>query len=253
MELVASAVAAAPHGASWFGSIAPDLALPILQIIWIDLILSGDNAVVIALACRALPPDQRRAGIMLGAGVAVLLRILFAGAVTQMLAIAYLKLAGGILLFWIAVKLIVGEDEEEPDIDSHDRLWRAVATIALADVLMSLDNVIAVAAVAKGSVLLIAFGVALSIPLIIFGSSYILAMMRRFPLIVWLGGALLGWIACDLIASEKAVAFYIDVVAAKAGLGVATLHHAIAVVGAILSVVVALAVRRIFRPGAEVR
>lgn len=198
----------------------------ILKIIWIDLILSGDNAVLIALACRSLPDRrQRRAGIILGAAVAIILRIVFAGTVTQLLDIPYLKLIGGILLFWIAVKLLIGEDEDEPNITAHDRLWRAVGTIALADVLMSLDNVIAVAAVAKGSVWLIAFGVALSIPLIIWGSSLVLAMIARFPAIIWLGAALLGWIAGELIASEIILQGSFKALSSSIGLSTPTLHH----------------------------
>ena len=205
------------------------LATQILQIIWIDLVLSGDNAVVIALACRSLPDRrQRRAGIILGAGVAILLRIIFAGTVTQLLDIPYLRLIGGILLFWIAVKLLLGDEEDEPNIAAHDRLWRAVITIALADVLMSLDNVIAVAAVAKGSVWLIAFGVALSIPLIIWGSTLVLALIARFPIVIWLGGALLGWIAGELIATEIELKSVFDALSMSTGLSHWTVHHLIA-------------------------
>ncbi|HUS97759.1 MAG TPA: TerC family protein [Hyphomicrobiaceae bacterium] len=197
----------------------------ILQIIWIDLVLSGDNAVVIALACRSLPDRrQRRAGIILGAGVAILLRIVFAGVVTQLLAIPYLKLIGGVLLLWIAVKLLIGEDEDDPNITAHDRLWKAVMTIAMADALMSLDNVIAVAAVAKGSIALIAFGVALSIPLIIWGSTLVLALIGRFPAVIWLGAALLGWISGELIASEGTLQTYLAALSNMLTLSVGTLH-----------------------------
>jgi len=197
----------------------------ILQIIWIDLVLSGDNAVVIALACRSLPDRrQRRAGIILGAGVAILLRIVFAGVVTQLLAIPYLKLIGGVLLLWIAVKLLIGEDEDDPNITAHDRLWKAVMTIAIADALMSLDNVIAVAAVAKGSIALIAFGVALSIPLIIWGSTLVLALIGRFPAVIWLGAALLGWISGELIASEGTLQTYLAALSNMLTLSVGTLH-----------------------------
>ncbi|MCB1511044.1 MAG: TerC family protein [Hyphomicrobiaceae bacterium] len=211
----------------------------ILKIVWIDLILSGDNAVLIALACRSLPDRrQRRAGIILGAAVAIILRIVFAGTVTHLLDIPYLKLIGGVLLFWIAVKLLIGEDEDEPNITAHDRLWRAVGTIALADVLMSLDNVIAVAAVAKGSVWLIAFGVALSIPLIIWGSSLVLAMIARFPVIIWLGAALLGWIAGELIASEIQLRETMHAIARSIGISTPALHHVVALTFVVLTLLV---------------
>ena len=245
MTLTGSLLAAAAPGEAWWQiDMTPETMTQILQIIWIDLILSGDNAVVIALACRALPADQRRAGIFLGASVAILLRIAFAGIVTQLLNIPLLKLIGGLLLFWIAVKLIIGEDEDDPNITSHDRLWRAVMTIALADVLMSLDNVIAIAAVAKGSVALIAFGVLLSIPLIIFGSTFILGIMRRFPLVVWFGGALLGWIAGELIASEMTIEPYVVGVTSALGMTLHQGHYAAAALGAVLAVLLAMFFRR---------
>jgi YjbE family integral membrane protein len=177
--------------------------LQILQIIWIDIILSGDNAVVIALACRQLPPHQRRMGIVLGAGAAVLLRILFALVISYLMGLPFLKVIGGLLLFWIAVKLIVGEDEEE-NVPASDKLWRAIWTIMIADAVMSLDNVIAISAAAKGNVWLFIFGLALSIPLVIAGSTLIMSMIARFPIIVWAGAALLGWIAGEMIVSDVA-------------------------------------------------
>lgn len=226
LELAALASGVMGTMESIFGSYWPYL-VPVLQIIWIDLILSGDNAVVIALACRSLPPKQRKWGIILGAGVAIGLRILFAGMITQLLAIPYLKLIGGILLLWIAVKLLLGDEagEGEPHIASHDKLWRAVMTIAMADVLMSLDNVIAVAAAAKGSVTLIAFGIALSIPLIIYGSTLILGLIARFPIFVWIGSLLLGWISGELIAHEAAIAPQVALLAASLGISVNVLHY----------------------------
>ncbi|WP_439572883.1 TerC family protein [Phreatobacter sp.] len=180
----------------------------LIQIIWIDILLSGDNAVVIALACRGLPEKQRRIGIMLGAGAAVGLRILFALVITYMLAVPFLKVIGGLLLFWIAVKLIVGEEDHgggHGNIAETDNLWRAVRTIAIADAVMSLDNVIAIAAAAHGNVWLFVFGLALTIPLIVFGSTLILGMIERYPLIVWAGAALLGWIAGEMILSDPVV------------------------------------------------
>jgi YjbE family integral membrane protein len=229
--------------ASSLGSLASEIGpwvLPIAQIVWIDLVLSGDNAVVIALACRSLPPKQRTWGIILGAGVAIGLRIAFAGIISQLLAIPFLKLVGGLLLLWIAVKLLVGEEGGggEASIASPDQLWRAVGTIAMADALMSLDNVIAVAAVAKGSLALIAFGIALSIPLIVFGSKLVLALIGRFPMVVWFGAALLGWISGELIASEMTLASTLQSVATQLGIGEPTLHHIVALAATILVLLV---------------
>ncbi|MGU9980857.1 TerC family protein [Phreatobacter sp. HK31-P] len=178
----------------------------LLQIIWIDLLLSGDNAVVIALACRGLPEKQRKWGILLGAGAAVGLRIIFALAITYLLAVPFLKLVGGILLFWIAIKLIVGEEGgDHGNIQQSDSLWKAVRTVAIADAVMSLDNVIAIAAASHGNVWLFIFGLALTIPLIIFGSTLILGIIERYPIFVWAGAALLGWIAGEMLLSDPVV------------------------------------------------
>jgi len=179
--------------------------IAILQIVWIDLLLSGDNAVVIALACRSLPPKQRKIGIILGAGTAIGLRILFALIISHLLQIEFLKVVGGLLLLWIAIKLAKGETAEEHAVAASDKLWRAVWTIAVADAAMSLDNVIAIAAVSKGDPWLFGFGLALSIPLIMVGSTLILRMIERFPIIVWAGAALLGWIAGEMIAHDPYV------------------------------------------------
>ncbi len=175
------------------------------QIIWIDLLLSGDNAVVIALACRSLPENQRRIGIFLGAGAAVGLRILFALVITQLLAIPFLQAVGGVLLFWIAVKLVKGEEEEERNIKASDRLWGAVRTIAMADAVMSLDNVVAISAAAHGNEYLFIFGLLLSVPLIVFGSTLVMGLIARFPIFVWAGAALLGWIAGEMLARDTAL------------------------------------------------
>ncbi|KQP42828.1 hypothetical protein ASF49_03090 [Methylobacterium sp. Leaf104] len=184
----------------------PQFLLAVLQIVWIDLLLSGDNAVVIALACRSLPEHRRRTGILLGAGTAVLLRIVFALVVSSLLAIPLLRIVGGLLLMVIAVKLAVGEDEADPTVAESTTLWRAVRTIAIADAVMSLDNVVAVSAAAKGHAALFVFGLLLSIPLIIMGASLITALLVRFPLILWAGAALLGWIAGEMIATDPLVA-----------------------------------------------
>jgi YjbE family integral membrane protein len=180
--------------------------LAILQIIWINILLSGDNAVVIAMACRSLSENARKWGMILGAGVAVGLRIVFTGIVTTLMGIPYLKVAGALALLYIAVDLVRPHgDEDESSVAGHDNLWRAMITIAVADVVMSLDNVIAIAAVAKGSWVLLTIGLAISIPLIIAGSALIMMVLDRMPVLVWAGAGLLGWIAGELVMSDAAV------------------------------------------------
>jgi YjbE family integral membrane protein len=179
--------------------------VPLAKIIWIDLLLSGDNAIVIALACRQLPPRQRKIGMILGAGTAIVLRIIFAIFITYLLGVPFLKIVGGLLLLWIGMKLAVGDDEGGHEIESSESLWRAVRTIAIADAVMSLDNVIAIAAAAGGNIWLFIFGLLLSIPLIVFGSTLLSSVMERFPVIVWAGAALLGWIAGEMIVADPFV------------------------------------------------
>jgi YjbE family integral membrane protein len=176
-------------------------ALKLLGIIWINVILSGDNAVVIALACRGLPEDQRRIGMILGAGVAVGLRIVFTVLVAALLSTPFLKIIGGLLLLWIAVKLLSGDDDEG-NVKETSRLWHAVWTVVVADAVMSLDNVLAIAAVAQDSTFLLAIGLAISIPLIIAGAALIMALLDRLPLLVWAGAALLGWVAGEMLVSD---------------------------------------------------
>lgn len=177
----------------------------LLQIIWIDLLLSGDNAIVIALAVRSLPEKQRKVGILLGAGAAVGLRIFFAIIVSYLLNIPFLKVVGALLLFWIAIKLAKGEDEAHGDIEASDNLWKAVRTIAIADAVMSLDNVLAIAAAARGHFELFIFGLLLTIPLIVYGAKLLSDVLERFPILVWLGAALLGWIAGEMLLTDIAV------------------------------------------------
>jgi len=184
---------------------SPAFWLAILQIIWINILLSGDNAVVIAMACRSLSDKSRKWGMVIGAGVAVFLRIVFTIIVTTLMGIPFLKVAGALALFYIAVDLIKPKDEGESHVAAHENLWRAIVTIAVADVVMSLDNVIAIAAVAKGSWLLLSIGLAISIPLIIAGAALIMMVLDRFPILVWAGAALLGWIAGELMLSDPAV------------------------------------------------
>jgi YjbE family integral membrane protein len=173
---------------------------------WINILLSGDNALVIAMACRGLPPRQRFWGMVLGAGVAVILRIIFTGIVVTLMELPYLKLVGGLALLVIAAKLLVPEQEDEEGVESAAHLWAAVQIVAIADIVMSLDNVIAVAAAANGSIPLLVLGLAISVPLIVAGAALIMALLTRLPILVWLGAALLGWIAGDVMATDPAIA-----------------------------------------------
>lgn len=182
----------------------PAFWLAVAKIIWINVLLSGDNALVIALACRGLEPRQRLWGMVFGAGAAVILRIVFTGIVATLMALPYLKLIGGLALIVIAAKLLVPEDEDE-DVKSASHLWAAVQIVVVADIVMSLDNVIAVAAAANGSVPLLVLGLAISVPLIVAGAALIMALLKRLPILVWAGAALLGWIAGDVIATDPAV------------------------------------------------
>ena len=177
--------------------------LSVLKIIGANIVLSGDNAIVIALACRTLPRRQRTRGIILGGGAAILLRIIFTLAVGSLLDIPYVAIGGGLLLFWIAVKLLIADEPNPDSVQSGNTLWEAIKTIAVADVVMSLDNVLAIAGAAKGDHMLIILGLALSIPLIVGGSTLLSELLARFPVLVWAGGGLLGWIAGELIAQEK--------------------------------------------------
>jgi YjbE family integral membrane protein len=189
----------------------PAFWLAVLQIIWIDLLLSGDNAVVIALACRQLPPHQRAWGIALGTLVAIGLRIVFTGLITTLMTMPYVKLVGGLLLIWIAIKLLGGEENNHDDqVQSSTSLWQAVKIIAIADAVMSLDNVIAIAMAARGSYALLMFGLAVSIPLIMAGAAIVMALLERFPIIVWAGAALLGWIAGEIITKDPVIASHLD-------------------------------------------
>jgi YjbE family integral membrane protein len=174
------------------------------KIIWINILLSGDNALVIALACRGLDPRQRLWGMIIGAGAAVVLRIVFTSIVATLMALPYLKLIGGLALIVIAAKLLV-PDEDEGDVESASHLWAAVQIVVVADIVMSLDNVIAIAAAANGSLPLLVLGLAISVPLIVAGAALIMALLARLPILVWGGAALLGWIAGTVIATDPAV------------------------------------------------
>ena len=186
-------------------SFTPQFWLAALQIIYINILLSGDNAVVIALACRDLPPKQRRWGIIWGAAGAIVLRIVLTIFAVTLLELPWLKVVGGVLLLWIGIKLIVDDDEDDRTIKASDRLISAVRTVIIADLVMSVDNVLGVAAAAKGSVPLLVFGLLVSIPLVIAGSQIILKLIERFPLIILAGGGLLGWIAGKMLVEDTAL------------------------------------------------
>jgi YjbE family integral membrane protein len=226
------------------------------KIIWINVLLSGDNALVIALACRGLQPRHRVWGMILGAGAAVVLRIVFTGIVATLMELPYLKLVGGLALIVIAAKLLVPEREDEEGVESASHLWAAVQIVVVADIVMSLDNVIAVAAAANGSVPLLILGLAISVPLIVAGAALIMALLTRLPILVWAGAALLGWIAGEVIATDPAVhpklqALFtgpvgakLDALLAAFGLGP---HFGAEGICAALGVVVVLAVGSIWR------
>ncbi len=186
--------------------VAPQFWLSVLQVIWINILLSGDNAVVIALACRGLPPRERLWGMVIGAGVASVLLILFTGIISILMTLPYLRLVSAIALCWIAVKLLAPQaHDEENTPEAAEDLWRAVKIVVIADIIMSLDNVIAVAAVAKGHYILLALGLMVSIPMVIAGSAAILALLGRFPILVWGGAGILGWVAGEIFASDPVV------------------------------------------------
>ena len=176
------------------------LALQGLQIVWINILLSGDNAVVIALACRGLQARQRNLAILGGSAVAVAMRIVLTFFVVRLLGLPYIKLGSGLLLLWIAVDLLRSHDDKE--VAAAGSIWGAVRTIAVADAVMSLDNVVAVAAAARNSVPLIVFGIVVSVPLIVWGSTLILKLLTRFPIMVVAGAALLGWVAGEIMAAD---------------------------------------------------
>jgi YjbE family integral membrane protein len=188
---------------------SPVFWLALSQIILINIVLSGDNAVVIALACRSLPAQQQKKAIIFGSMGAIVLRIILTFFAVYLLSLPYLKLIGAALLLWIGVGLLKGDDGDE-DIEGNSGLMAAVKTIIIADLVMSLDNVIGVAAAAKGDVALLVIGLVISIPLIIFGSTLILKLMTRFPVIITLGAALLGWVAGEMCLSDPAIKHWVE-------------------------------------------
>jgi YjbE family integral membrane protein len=213
----------------------PTFWLAALQIMGINILLSGDNAVVIALAVRALPPKERFWGMVLGAGAAAILLIVFTGIVATLMTLPYLKLAGGLALFWVAIKLVSPQPHDAEDTpEAVEDLWRAVRVVVVANIVMSLDNVIAVAAAAKGNYVLLGLGLAVSIPVVIAGSALFLAIIERFPVVVWGGGALLGWIAGGLLPEDPVIAEHFSEAT------VDTLEVVSGIAGAIIVVVVGM-------------
>ena len=174
-------------------------------IIWVNIILSGDNAVVIALAARSLPAHQQKQAVLWGAGAAVVLRIVLTIVAVELLKLSYLKLIGGALLFWIAVKLLIPEDDGGDGVKSSSNLIGAIKTILIADLVMSLDNVIAVAAVAKGSIVLLVLGLLISIPLVVFGATMLMKVMESYPVIITVGAALIGYVAGEMLVTDPVV------------------------------------------------
>ena len=215
------------HAAFW-------IAVP--QIVLINILLSGDNAVVIAMACRALPQRQRFWGAAIGAGFSAVLLIVFATIVTKLLFVPGVRLAGGIALILIAAKLVAPETADRNRVEAAAHLWGAVRVVVVADIIMSLDNIIAVAAVAKGNMVLLAIGLAVSIPIVLAGAALAMALLDRFQILVWVGAALLGWVAGDTIAAEPVVAAMLK----HAFGGILDRHGdvALAAAGAVLAVAV---------------
>ncbi len=182
----------------------------LLKIIGINIVLSGDNAVVIALACRSLPERQRKFGVMFGAGGAVAARVILTFVAVWLLTLPFLKIVGALLLLWIGIKLLLPEGGDGDNVSDNDNLMAAIKTIIIADVVMSLDNVIGVAAAAKGNMPLIVIGLLISIPIVIFGSQIIMKLMDRFPVIVTVGAGLLGFVAGEMAVTDPTVTEYVE-------------------------------------------
>ena len=207
-----------------FGS--PEFWIALMQIIGVNIVLSGDNAVVIALAARGLPADQQKRAVAWGSGAAVVMRIVLTVVAVELLRLPYLKLIGAGLLLWIAVQLLLPEEEEGGHGTAVAGLGAAIKTILIADLVMSLDNVIAVAAAAKGSTVLLVVGLAISIPLVVFASRLLLTLMDRYPVIITIGAALLGWVAGEMAIGDPLVKAWVDTQAAW-------LHYAAPLAGAV--------------------
>ena len=206
----------------------PDFWIGLVKIIWINIILSGDNAVVIALAARSLPPEQQKKAIMFGSGAAVVLRIVLTVVAAKLLELSFLQIIGGCLLLWIGLQLLTSNEDDEGASKGTGSMMTAIRTILIADLVMSLDNVIAVAAAAQGNMVLLVLGLAISIPLVIFGSTLMIKLMERFPVIVILGAGLIGWVGGETIMNDRLLHGYVEANPA--------LHYVAAAAGAALVV-----------------
>jgi YjbE family integral membrane protein len=225
------------------GGMAPAEFWPALgQIMLLDLVLAGDNAVVIALACRTLPPGQRMWGILLGAAAAIIMRIIFTIGVTSLMQTPWLQLIGAVLLLWIGIKLLTDHSDEH-NVESATSIWGAVRIVAIADLVMSLDNVIAIAAAAKGNWGLIIFGLALSIPLIISGATLVTWLLQKLPILIWVGAGLLGWIAGSMSIGDPAIIEQTKAFAASYGISFDMLKRIAAAISAAIVVIVAYIIR----------
>ncbi|MBT9456603.1 MAG: TerC family protein [Burkholderiaceae bacterium] len=232
--------------------LTPEFWLAVAQIIMIDILLGGDNAVVIALACRKLPPAQRRLGIMWGTFGAIILRVILIFFALTLLQVPYLKIVGAVLLLWIGIKLLLPEDgDEHSNIQSSDKLWAAVKTVIVADFVMSLDNVIAIAGAAESAgggheMILVIFGLVVSIPIIVWGSQLVIKLMDRFPIVITLGAMLLGWIAGTMVVGDPALEKWVPMEAGKGdAMQVSSMfNYAAGVVGALLVLAVGKLVSR---------
>jgi YjbE family integral membrane protein len=236
---------------------SPEFWIAVGQIIMIDILLGGDNAVVIALACRKLPPAQRTKGIIWGTAGAIVLRVILIFFALTLLAIPYLKLIGAILLVWIGVKLLAPEDDAHGDIAASDKLWAAVKTVIVADLVMSVDNVIAIAGAAESAgqhqMGLVIFGLLVSIPIIVWGSQLVIKLMDRFPMIITFGGMLLGWIAGTMAVTDPGILPYLPTTPALKPGGLPEvsdmLRYSAGVAGALLVLAIGLAIKK--RQGAQ--
>jgi YjbE family integral membrane protein len=223
---------------AWAFGANSTVVVQLAEIMGINILLSGDNAVVIALACRGLPVEQRKWGIALGVGAAIGLRIIFTLGLQYVIGFPWLMLLGGVLLLWIAIQLMSDSGHGEDDIPTSSTLMGAIRTIALADVVMSLDNVLAIAVAAKGSVWLIVLGLAMSIPLIVFGATLIIGLLNKFPVLVWAGAALLGWLAGELITKEVQLKGFFQGIMDQFALSPDGFHYLMSAIGAVVVLLV---------------
>ncbi len=221
--------------------------LALLEIIWVNILLSGDNAVVIALAARSLPVSQQRTAITWGSAGAILLRIVLTLVAAKLLLLPYLKIIGAILLLYIGISLLMPEGDNDGEAKEYGNLWVAIRTILVADLVMSLDNVVAVAAAAHGDTVLLVVGLAISIPLVIFGSTLLLKVIERLPVIVWLGAALLGFIAGEMLVSDPVLVPVVDTFSQSAH----TSAHQLALVAGALGAIIVLLAGKIFQAKAQ--